>query len=403
MGRTGETYLVNREGFMITDSRFVSNAVLKVKVDSEPVREWRERGKEMIGDYLDYRGVMVSGSSAIVNEPEWLLLTEMDFSQALLPIARLRNLLIAIAVIAAAGSALVVGNLARKIVQPVEALSEADLALARGDEKGAMVREEWLPDNEIGELVKQRNSRIRELLERQRELAKEQQARAEASAELERITYSMVHDMRAPLRAVMGFGSLLTDEVGGRLSEAGRTYIERMRSACERMDHLICDLLRYSSLLQRDLPVTAVDVQSLLLDLIEKHPVFREKRKQIEVAECMPKVSANGVALAECLTALLDNALKYGKPGVPVIVKVSAETNANCVKIVVDDNGAGVPESLKKKAFDIFQRGSNTSTGTGIGLAVVRAAAERMGGRVGLESELGKGSRFWIELRRVEG
>ena len=402
IGKTGETYLVNRDGVMITHSRYVPDGALKIRVNTFPVREWRERGNETLGDYRDYRGVPVSGASAVVNDPEWLLLTEIDFSQALAPIARLRNLLGVFAIAAAVGAALVAANFAGKILRPLTALTEADEALARGHEDAAIVSETWLPDNEIGQLVKKRNNRIRELFERQRELAREQRARAEASAELERITYSMVHDMRAPLRAVISYGHLLHEEARQRLNEAEVTYIERMRSACARMDHLICDLLRYSSLLQQDLPVTSVNIRKLLADLIAKHPGFRDRGEQIELQPEMPQVIANGVVLAECLTALLENALKFGRPGVSVTVNVRAQTVGDRVKILVEDDGIGMAEPLKEKVFGIFQRGSTTSAGTGIGLAVVRAAVERMGGRVGVESEIGNGSRFWIELKRSE-
>ena len=399
IGKTGETYLVNREGFLITESRFKRNEVLKVKVDTEPVRAWRERGKEMIGDYRDYRGVPVSGASAIMNEPDWLLLTEIDFRQALAPIAHLRNALLAMALAAGVAAVLVLGSFARRIIQPVKALSEADLALARGDEEKAIVCEKGLPDNEIGQLVRKRNSRIRELLERQRELAREQRARAEASAELQRISYSMVHDMRAPLRAVISFGKVLAEEAGERLNQTEKSYIDRMRYACERMDRLICDLLRYTSLLHLDLPLAAVNVAELVESLLETHASLREKRGQIELQRNMPLVSGNRAALAECLMALLDNALRYGRSDVAVKVEIRAERAGDWVKIVVEDNGLGMSEMLKAKVFDIFQRGTTALEGTGIGLAVVRLAMERMGGRVGVESEEGKGSRFWIELK----
>jgi signal transduction histidine kinase len=399
IGQTGETYLVNREGFLITESRFVRNGILKVKMDTEPIRAWQEHDEELIADYRDYRGVPVSGASAIVNEPDWLLLTEINFSQAFVPIAHLRNAMIALALGAAVAAVLVVASFARKIVQPVKALSEADQALARGDEKAAIVAENWLPDNEIGQLVLQRNRRIRELLERQRELAREQQARAEVSAELQRISYSMVHDMRAPLRAVIGFGNLLAEELGERLSQTEKSYIDRMRYACERMDRLICDLLRYTSLLHLDLPLSAVNVPELVESLLETHPGLREKRADIELQKNMPLVIGNREALGECLTALLDNALRYSRPGVPVKVEVSAETAGDRVRIIVADNGLGMPETLRAKVFDIFQRGTSAHEGTGIGLAVVRLAVERMGGRAGVESEEGTGSRFWIELK----
>jgi signal transduction histidine kinase len=401
IGETGETYIVNRGGYLLTQSRFARDGVLRVKVETEPVRTWRERDEEMIGDYKDYRSVPVSGASALLKEPQWLVVTEIDFSQAIAPIAHLRDMLLALVFGALLAAALLGGRFARRIVGPVEALSLADQALARGDEKEAMVSEQSLPDNEIGDFVRKRNSRIRELLDRQRELAREQKARAEAAAELQRISYSMVHDMRAPLRAVTVCGDLLAHEAGERLGESGKDYLDRMRTACLRMDRLICDMLRYSSLLNQDLPLAPTNVSELIRHLISSHPSFREKQQQIKVQAELPAVNANGPALQECLMALLDNALRYGRPGVPAQVSISAEAADDRVVIIMEDNGVGMPEPMRSKVFGIFQRGSSTQEGSGIGLALVRVAVERMGGRVGVDSEEGRGSRFWIELRRA--
>lgn len=402
IGQTGETYLVNRDGLMLTESRSLPNSILRVKVDTEPVRAARQRGQEMFGDYLDYRGVHVSGSSAILRKRGWVLLTEIDFSQAFAPIRRLRDVLIAVGIIVGLAASLVTRRFTRAIVDPLRLISEADRALTSNLKSAAFVAENRLPADEVGDFARKRNMRVKKLLEYQEALLKEQQERAEAAAELERISYSMVHDMRAPLRAIISFGDLLNAEAACRLSESERRYIERMRHSSIRMDRLICDMLKYSSLLQSDVGLTPVDASELLRKLISDNPDFRVHASEVEVEASMPLVRANEPLLIQCFSALLDNALRYGRPGVTPKINIWAEKKPNWVRISVEDNGMGMPVEFQNRVFGLFQKGTNSPDGTGLGLALVRVAIKRMGGRIGVVSEERVGSCFWVELNPAE-
>jgi signal transduction histidine kinase len=402
IGRTGETYLVNRNGLMLTESRFLTNAILRVKVDNEPVRAAMQRGQETLGDYLDYRGILVSGASAILCKRGWVLITEIDFSQAFAPIRRLRNVLIGVAIGVALAAALGARRLARGIVDPLRLLSAADRALASNDKPAAFVPEHGLPADEIGDFARKRNLRVKQLIEHQEALLREQAERAEAAAELERISYSMVHDMRAPLRAIISLGDLLNAEASERLTESERRYIERMRTSSLRMDRLICDLLKYSSLLRADVALSPVDVAQLLRRLISDTPDFQAHASDIDVDAAIPAVRASELLLNQCFSALLDNALKYGRPGVRPKIRIHAERTPQWVKISVEDNGMGMPVEFQKRVFQLFQKGTNSSQGTGLGLALLRVAIKRMGGQVGVASEDGAGSCFWLELKSAE-
>jgi signal transduction histidine kinase len=402
MGETGETYLVNRSGFMLTESRFIPNSVLRVKVYTKPVQAAVQRGQEMIGDYLDYRGVPVSGASAILRDCGWVLLTEIDFTQEFVPIRRLRNLCILLCFLVGLAAVLIARRFARGIVDPLRMLDMADRALMRNDVTSGFVSEQRLPPDEIGDAIRKRNSRVRELLQHQEALLAEQRARAEAAAELQRLSYSMVHDMRAPLRAIITLGDLLQAEAGGQLSETQRGYIERMRTSSLRMDRLICDMLKYSSLLQGDVSLSPVNVSELLRRVISESPVFRGRATQIQVDANMPGVIANQPLMTQCFSALLDNAIRYARPGVIPQISVRAEKKPDQVRISVEDNGMGMPREFQKRVFGLFEKGTTRSEGAGIGLALVRVAVERMGGRVGVSSEEAVGSCFWIELKPAE-
>lgn len=397
IGNTGETYLVNSNGLLLTESRFASNSVLKLKVETFPVRVWRERHQEIFGDYRDYRGIRVSGVSSEIRHLGWLLVTEIDFSQTFAPVARLRAVLLGISVTVAAIDVFIIRQFAHKIADLLRLTTEADNAWEGGDERGAIVPEERLPDDEIGDFVRTRNIRIKLLIARQKELLQEQERRANAAAELEALSYSMVHDMRAPLRTIVGFADLIEDSENPLL-ETQKDYLARIRQASLRMDNLICDMLKYTSLLRSELPMSAVEVPEILRQVIDSNEVLRTHRANIQVQMQMPAVNGNATLLTQCFSALLDNAVKYGRPGIAPEVAVRAESEDSWVRILVEDNGAGIPKDFQGRLFGIFQKASSAYRGTGIGLALVRVAVECMGGHVGVVSEEGKGSRFWIEL-----
>ncbi|HWI58884.1 MAG TPA: HAMP domain-containing sensor histidine kinase, partial [Bacillota bacterium] len=218
-------------------------------------------------------------------------------------------------------------------------------------------------------------------------------------AELEHLSYSITHDMRAPLRAIQSFGGILQEEAGHCLNEETQGYLTRMRTAANRMDALIRDVFNYSKLVREELALQPTDVSQLVRGIVETYPMFHPPKAQVEVDPNLPLVLGNEAALTQCFSNLIDNAVKFVKPGQTPKVRVSGELKDGFVRIYVTDNGIGIPKDLQSKIFGMFQRLSSSTEGTGVGLAIVRKATERMGGRVGLESESGQGSRFWIDLK----
>ena len=222
--------------------------------------------------------------------------------------------------------------------------------------------------------------------------------------ELEGFSYSIAHDMRAPLRAMRGYASLLNEEFGSRLNDVGKKYLERIGTSAERLDNLIQDVLNYTRVLRGDIPLTDVDAEKLLREIIESYPNLQRPDVTIELVSPLPLVRANPAALTQVFSNLLGNAVKFVALGVRPHVKVYARTapeNNSVVRFWFEDNGIGMDQESKGRIFQMFQRlnHSDAYEGTGIGLAIVRKAAERMGGKTGVESELGKGSRFWVELK----
>jgi signal transduction histidine kinase len=224
-------------------------------------------------------------------------------------------------------------------------------------------------------------------------------------AQLEGFSYSITHDMRGPLRAITSYAQLLRQEFSGGLPEEAHGYLERIAESCTRLDRLIQDVLQYSRLGRDEIPTESVNVDKLLRTVIAEYPALQGHRDRITFECPVPPVRANSAALSQCLSNLLINAVKFMPAGRDPEVHVSCEHSNHHVRISVRDNGIGIKPEHQQQIFGAFKRLHHVHQyeGTGIGLAIVKRAVERMHGSVGVQSELGHGSCFWIELPKADG
>ncbi len=220
---------------------------------------------------------------------------------------------------------------------------------------------------------------------------------------LESFCYSIAHDLRSPLRAIQGFTKILKEDFAVGLGDTGEGYANRIITSATRMDQLIQDLLAYGRLSQVELSFTQVS----LADVVEKalaqfNDEMKAKNATVEVSLESHHVWANDTVLGQILFNLIHNALKFMAPGVVPQLWIKVTASDDHVRLEVADNGIGIEPVFQEKIFKVFERLHSTEAypGTGIGLAIVRKGVERMNGRVGVISELGKGSCFWIELPR---
>ena len=228
---------------------------------------------------------------------------------------------------------------------------------------------------------------------------------AAVNAELESFSYSVSHDLRAPLRAMQGFAQALLEDYADRLDSVAQDYAQRIVGATRRMDTLTQDLLAYSRLSNADLHLRPVCLASIVAGAqAQLKDSLQERKAQLTVEEPLPQVVGHSATLVQVAVNLLANAAKFVAPGVQPQVRVWAEERGQRIRLWVGDNGIGIESEHQDRIFRVFERlhGIETYPGTGIGLAIVRKGVERMGGLVGVESELSRGSRFWIELPRVE-
>jgi PAS domain S-box-containing protein len=223
----------------------------------------------------------------------------------------------------------------------------------------------------------------------------------EANRQLEAFAYSASHDLQEPLRIIQGFALAILEDYANQQHPTAVDYLHRIVNNAQHMEHLIRNLLDYSRLSNQEILLQPVSLALIVSDSL-KHLNLKitEKQANITVQEFLPVVMGNYFYLVQTVTNLLSNAIKFVAPGVLAQIKIYTTEESGYVRLWVEDNAIGIPPESKERIFEVFNRlhGSDVYSGTGIGLAIVRKAMERMGGRSGVESVVKQGSRFWIEL-----
>jgi len=267
--------------------------------------------------------------------------------------------------------------------------------------EGRVVR--WFGTNtDITDLVAARETLARSRIELEHLVAERTAQLVEANANLQTFVYSAAHDLRSPLRAIRSFSGIALQQCGPQLASDGKLYLQRVCQCADQMDRLLNDLLEYSRLSQAEMKLEEIDLGKAVgdaLGLLESE--IRAKNAEVLVGESMGSVIGHPATVVLIVTNFVSNALKFMPLEVQPRIRILAEKSAGCVQLSVEDNGIGIAEGDLPKMFGAFQRlhGKQAYPGTGLGLAIVRKGAERMGGRVGVESEVGRGSRFWVELQ----
>ena len=222
-----------------------------------------------------------------------------------------------------------------------------------------------------------------------------------ANKELESFSYSVSHDLRAPLRAISGFSAIIARRHRANLNEEGRHYVDNIVQAGEHMGHLIDDLLTYARLGRAGIRREPVSLASLMNEISRNiQSRLAEIQGTLHISEDLPVVIGDHTLLSQVFTNLLENAFTYRKPDVSSQVRVTSHRDGNYVVVEVSDNGIGISPGHQEKIFNMFQRlhSEEEYPGTGIGLATVRKSVELLGGRVWVESKVGEGSTFFVRL-----
>ena len=231
---------------------------------------------------------------------------------------------------------------------------------------------------------------------------------SQSNSELEKFAYIASHDLQEPLRKIQAFGDRLHSTLDSNVNEKALDYVDRMQKASTRMRDLIDDLLKFSHVGSYKYNLRELDLNKLLVSVTDDLQVaITEKNAQLTV-ESLPIVMAEKNQLYQVFLNIISNALKFSKQGQAVQIRVYAEEKLvdeqTFWQISIEDNGIGFDPQYSDKIFEIFQRlhGRSKYEGTGIGLAVCKKIIDRHNGKISVESELGKGSRFILLLPALE-
>jgi signal transduction histidine kinase len=294
----------------------------------------------------------------------------------------------------------------------VTALSTTDADIFKGYSFGAV---DYILTPIIPEILKTKVGVFIDLWKQRRELLAQAEAlkalntaletRAQqlgaANRELETFCYTVAHDLRAPLRAMEGLTSILLEDYAEKLDNIANDYGQRIRSSASRMDQMIQELLAYSRLTLVEFQSQPVRLSRAIKDALAQLAWDLEKKNAtVDWARSKLMVQGHYAMVVQVIVNLISNALKFVRDGEKPAIKIWDEEREGMVRVWVEDNGIGIASEHQNRIFRIFERlhGRENYTGTGIGLAIVEKAATRMNGRVGVESVLGSGSRFWFEL-----
>jgi signal transduction histidine kinase len=297
----------------------------------------------------------------------------------------------------------------RFLIQPINALvavankwAEGDLSARTGRlNAAAELVQLGTAFATMAERLQRRQSEIEQLNRSLENRVTERTAQLEAAnKELEAFSYSVSHDLRAPLRHIGGFVTLLKENAGPVLDETSLRHLDFVSSSAKQMGQLVDDLLSFSKTARVSLQVLRVDLAQMVEETRKAlHPEMEQRVVEWKIGP-LPQVEADPALLRVVLTNLLSNALKYSRPKAPARIEVDCQSGAREAIIRVRDNGVGFDMNYASNLFGVFQRlhAEEQFEGTGIGLAMVQRIILRHGGRVWAEAKEGEGATFYFSL-----
>ena len=396
VGRDATVRVANRRGDIWTN---FDGSVPPVPVDL---------GHPGVAQYRAATGEMRIGAVSHIRATPWAAWVDFPLAAVMAPAHLFLSQMIPVTFVVLAVAAVAVSILSARITRPLSALSGAAETIASGD-YSRRVRDDR-PD-EIGWLGRTFNTMAGQIQESQQRLearVAERTAQLEAAnQELQAFSYSVSHDLRAPLRSIDGFSQALLDDAADQLDDKCKTHLHRVRAAAHRMGELIDDLLELSRVGRAELRRSQVSLsdiaRAVAADLNKSAP---NRQVTVEIEDGLVANADRGLAQV-VLENLLGNAWKFTAHTAPATIQIGGDRMKDvggAVTYFVRDNGAGFDMAYADKLFRPFQRlhGQGEFPGTGIGLATVHRIIDRHGGRVWAEGAVGKGATVFFTIPRPE-
>ena len=289
----------------------------------------------------------------------------------------------------------------RTLLQPIQTIANATDRFANGDLKARACMQHM---DEIGQLGRTFNAMAEKIELQSESLTAAKDSLEISNKELDAFTYSVSHDLRAPLRAIDGFSRILIEDYRSVLPEATAPYLQRIRHNTQKMGKLVDDLLAFSRLGRHALSKKKVDTDQLVKEILEElKSEINSRPVDLKVAALEP-CFGDASLLKQVWTNLISNALKYSRKKETSIVEIgmaAPDAEGNPVYFV-KDNGVGFDMAYQHKLFGVFQRLhlEEEFEGTGVGLAIVQRVIQKHGGRVWAEAAVNKGATFYFSLKQ---
>ncbi|MBI3359478.1 MAG: HAMP domain-containing protein, partial [Nitrospirae bacterium] len=401
LGQTGETIIgsaVQNKAVFVTPVRHDPHAAFRRSVTigsvlDIPLQE-AAQAKKRHGITVDYRGKPVLAAWRYLPSPRWGMVIKIDTDEAFAPIHNLKNVSLIISLIVVILVIIAALLISKSFSDPIVKLTRATGLIAAGD---LTHRANIQSTDEIGELAMSFNTMAVNIEERVAERTAELSA---ANRELEAFTYTVSHDLRAPVRALLGFSTLLVKEHADSFNADGRRLLSVLQEESSRIGNLIDDLLDFSRLGHSELKRFHIDMNILVRTVVDQLRALEPQRSLTVSILDLPPLIGDPALLRQVFINLIGNAFKYTGKNQETAVTIGAQLDPKECIYFVADNGVGFDMRYAAKLFRVFERLHTTSEfpGNGVGLAIVQRIIQRHGGRVWAESKLGAGATFYVAL-----
>lgn len=352
-------------------------------------------------DYFTYNNEQGKDVIAAVQQipgTVWQVLVEFSIQNLVEPATRFLNWIFIADLLLIAIGILITWAMSRNITRPLNELCASATAIAAG-ERTALVKSNRL--DELGKLVNAFNIMAEKIQLTQSDLEKKVKDRTlkleAAKNEMESFSYSVSHDLRAPLRAVIGFATILEEDYASRLDDEAKRICATIKKDAVKMGHLIDDLLAFSKLGRHSIAKTIINSNKMVKEVVESMNSDTHINWNIEP---LPDIKGDATTIRQVWFNLVSNAVKYSQTRVVPTIHIGAIAKDNQVTFFVKDNGVGFDQKYASKLFKVFQRlhTAEEFEGTGIGLAIVEKIITKHGGTVSVTAGKDKGAVFYFTL-----